>query len=122
MLETLAELAGRDAAADMITDRIEAFLADRGHDADAIREEIAAARVEAVIPAQSNRLVPITHDRTKYKWRNLVERLFNTLKNSRRVATRYDKTKESYLGFGAIASIKLRIHLYPRQPRPCCQE
>ena len=93
----------------MITDRIEAFLADRGHDADAIREEIAAARVETVIPAQSNRLVPITHDRTKYKWRNLVERLFNTLKNSRRVATRYDKTKEPYLGFDAIASIKLSI-------------
>lgn len=39
----------------MIGDRIEAFLADRGYDADAIREEIAAAGVEAVIPAKSNR-------------------------------------------------------------------
>ena len=81
----------------MITDRIEAALADRGHDADAIREEIAAARVETVIPAKSNRRVPIMHDRAKYKWRNLVERLFNTLKNSRRVATRYDKTKQPTL-------------------------
>jgi len=36
--------------------------------------------------------------------------LFNTLKNSRRVATRYDKTKEPYLGFDAIASIKLSMH------------
>jgi transposase len=43
----------------------------------------------------------------KYRWRNLVERLFSKLKNWRRVATRYDKTKEAYLGFVALASIKL---------------
>ena len=93
----------------MISDKIEAFLADRGYDADAIREEIAKADVEAVIPAKSNRHTPIPHDRAKYKWRNLVERLFNKLKNWRRVATRYDKTRESYLGFVALASIKLWI-------------
>jgi hypothetical protein len=52
---------------------------------------------------------PIPHDREKYRWRNLVERLFSKLKNWRRVATRYDKTKESYLGFVALASIKLWI-------------
>ncbi len=93
----------------MIGDRIEAFLADRGYDADAIREEIARADVEAVIPAKTNRRTPIPHDRAKYKWRNLIERLFNKLKNWRRVATRYDKTRESYLGFVALASIKLWI-------------
>ena len=93
----------------MIEDRIEAFLADRGYDADAIREEIEAAGVEAVIPAKVNRRNPAPHDRAKYKWRNLIERLFNKLKNWRRVATRYDKTKESYLGFVARASVKLWI-------------
>ena len=94
----------------MLGDRVEALLADKGYDADAIREEIAAAGVEAVIPGKSNRRVPITHDREKYRWRNLVERLFSKLKNWRRVATRYDKTKESYLGFVALAAIKLWIH------------
>lgn len=93
----------------MLGDRIEALLADRGYDADAIREEIAKAGVEAVIPARSNRRSPVPHDREKYRWRNLVERLFNKLKNWRRIATRYDKTKESYLGFVALASIKLWI-------------
>lgn len=34
----------------MISDRIEAFLADKGYDGDAIREEIASADIEAVIP------------------------------------------------------------------------
>ena len=93
----------------MITDRIEAFLADRGYDADAIRDEIEVAGVEAVIPVKANRRNPAPHDRTKYKWRNLIERLFNKLKNWRRVTTRYDKTKESYLGFVALASAKLWI-------------
>lgn len=93
----------------MLEDRVEALLADKGYDADAIREEIEAAGVEAVIPAKSNRRVPIPHDREKYRWRNLVERLFSKLKNWRRVATRYDKTREPYLGFVAIASIKLWI-------------
>ena len=67
----------------MKTDRIEAFLADRGYDADAIREESEAAGVEAVIPAKVNRRNPAPHDRTKYKWRNLIERLFNKLKSCR---------------------------------------
>ena len=91
----------------MLPGRVQALLADKGYDADTIREELAKADVEAVIPAKSNRRIPIPHDREKYRWRNLVERLFNKLKNWRRVATRYDKTAESYLGFVALASVKL---------------
>lgn len=77
----------------------EAFRADRGYDADAIREEIEAAGGEAVIPTKVNPRNRARHDRAKYKWGNLIERLFNKRKNWRRIATRYDKTKESYLGF-----------------------
>lgn len=93
----------------MLGDRIEALLADKGYDADAIRAELATADVEAVIPAKNSRRIIIPHDRQKYRWRNLVERIFSKLKNWRRIATRYDKTKESYLGFVALASIKLRL-------------
>ena len=93
----------------MISDRIEAFLADKGYDADVIRAEISSAKVEAVIPSKNNRREPIPHDKAKYRWRNQIERLFNKLKNWRRVATRYDKTKESNLGFVAIAAVKLWI-------------
>jgi transposase len=62
-----------------------------------------------VIPAKANRRRPAPHDREKYRWRNLIERLFNKLKNWRRVATRYDKATESYLGFVTLASSKLWI-------------
>jgi transposase len=91
----------------MRADRIEILLADKGYDADAIRQELARADVEAVIPTKSSHRKPIPHDREKYRWRNLVERLFSKLKNWRRVATRYDKTAESYLGFVALASVTL---------------
>lgn len=85
------------------------LLADKGYDADAIRAQLAAAGVEAVIPAKTNRRTPIPHDRAKYRWRNLVEWLFRKRKNWGCVVTRYDKTKESYLGFVTLASIKLGI-------------
>jgi IS5 family transposase len=65
----------------MLGDQIEALLADKGYDADAIRAELAAAGVEAVIPAKSNRRAPIPHDRSKYRWCNLVERLLSKLKS-----------------------------------------
>lgn len=72
----------------MLGDKFEAPLADRCYDADAIREAVADAGVEAVIPAKINRRNPAPHDVRKYRLRNLVERLFNKLKHWRRIATR----------------------------------
>lgn len=39
---------------------------------------------------------PVTHDADLYKDRNTVERMINKLKAWRGIATRYDKTPESY--------------------------
>jgi transposase len=44
-----------------------------------------------------------------YKHRNVVERCFNRLKQYRAIATRYDKTRESYQAAVTIASILLWI-------------
>jgi transposase len=91
----------------MIGDKIDALLADKGYDADAVREALNEMEVEAVIPSKSNRKQPIKFDREAYKRRNLIERMFNKLKNWRRIATRYDKTASSFLAFIMIASAKL---------------
>jgi transposase len=93
----------------MISDRIDALLADNGYDADAIREKIVKADIEAVMTIKSNRRDLIPYDKAKYKWQNQIKRLFNKLKNWRRVVTQYDKTKEFYLGVVAIAAVKLWI-------------
>ena len=62
-----------------------------------------------VIPMRQSRNKRAGVDRALYRLRNLVERCFNKLKNARRVATRYDKTAESFLGFIDITSIRLWI-------------
>lgn len=83
------------------------LLADRGYDADHIRENMEAMGTATVIPTRRNRKVQIPVDDHIYALRNRIEHCFNKLKNSRRLATRYDKTAESYLGFVRIAVIRL---------------
>ncbi len=84
-----------------------AVLADRGYDADYIITAIKEMGAEAVIPPKRNRNVLRDYDTYLYKERNLVERLFNKIKNFRRVATRYDKLDVTYLSFIYLASIYL---------------
>jgi transposase len=91
----------------MLGDRIEALIGDKGYDSDAIRDELASSEVRAVIPSKSTRRHPVAFDRDLYKQRNLIERMFNKLKNWRRVATRYDKTASSFLAFVSLVSAKL---------------
>ena len=83
------------------------LLADRGYDSDNIRKTMEARNVMPVIPMRKTRKMRVGVDHSLYRLRNLVERCFNKLKNARRVATRYDKTAESFLGFIDIASIRL---------------
>src|SRR5690554_5625603 len=83
------------------------FLADRGYVSDNVRKMMEARDVVPVIPMRKSRKLRVAVDRRLYKLRNLVERCFNKLKNARRVATRYDKTAESFLGFIDITSIRL---------------
>lgn len=93
-------------ALDLLTGhKVQAVLADRGYDSDAIVSAIAEVGAEAVIPPKRNRKIQREYDTHLYKERNLVERLFNRLKNFRRVATRYDKLDVTYLGFIYLAAI-----------------
>ena len=87
--------------------KAEFVLADRGYDADYVVEAIQKMGAEAVIPPKKNRKVLREYDEHLYKERNLVERLFNKLKNFRRVATRYDKLDVTFLAFIHLASITL---------------
>ena len=91
----------------MLGDRIEALIGDKAYDTHAIRDELATSEVRAVIPSKSTRRRPAAFDRDLYKQRNLIERMFNKLKNWRRIATRYDKTASSFLAFVSLVSAKL---------------
>lgn len=83
------------------------LLADKGYDGDAVRENLLFHGVLPVIPPRANRSQPIACNFQRYKDRNRIERMFNRLKQFRRIATRYDKTAKSFLAFLHLAAAKL---------------
>ena len=83
------------------------MLADKGYDGDAVREALLLQGILPVIPPKSNRKSPAECDYRAYKDRNRIERMFNRLKQFRRIATRYDKTAKSFLAFLCLAAARL---------------
>ena len=78
---------------------IDELVGDKGFDGDALRRACLDRDVNPNIPLKANR------DPDRWAWylegyreRNRVERLFGKAKQFRRVATRYDKLKVTYLG------------------------
>ncbi len=79
-------------------------LADKGYDSDEFVEIVAKTGAVAVIPSRRHRKEQRDYDRELYKERNLVERLFQKLKQCRRIATRYEKLKRNYQSMLYLAS------------------
>ncbi|MFD7102306.1 IS5 family transposase [Streptomyces celluloflavus] len=88
--------------------RPDAVAADKAYSSRNNRAHLRERRIKAVIPEKKDQAAnrkkkgrhggrPVTHDAELYKERNIVERLINKLKAWRGIATRYDKTPESYL-------------------------
>ena len=82
-------------------------LADKGYDGDEVRQELLLHGILPVIPPRSNRLDPAPCDYRRYKDRKRIERMFNRLKQFRRIATRYDKTATSFLAFLSLATARI---------------
>ncbi len=74
----------------------DALLGDKAFDNDWLRAELDRRGASAVIPPKADRARQISCDFDMYKWRHLVENFFCNLKQFRRIATRYEKTDESY--------------------------
>ena len=80
------------------------LIGDMGYDADRIRQDLRVRGVLPAIPSNPARKQPLLLDCAPYRLRNRVERLVNRLKQFRAVATRYDKTAESYLALVQLAA------------------
>ena len=87
-------------------------IADKGYDADWIRDLIEEQKCTPHIPPKSNRYDGITYSKAKYRKRNLIERCFNKLKQFRHIATRYDRCALNYLAMAKIACLRLWLRLY----------
>ncbi|MGW3957928.1 IS5 family transposase [Streptomyces sp. NPDC004752] len=88
--------------------RPDAVAADKACSSRGNRAYLRRRRIKAVIPEKRDQATnrkkkgsrggrPVGHDAGLYKERNTVERLINKLKAWRGIATRYDKTPDSYL-------------------------
>ncbi len=99
---------------DSAAERPLALLGDKGYDSDDIRHDACFHGTMPMIPTKSNRKVQFTVEHAIYSLRNRIERFFNKLKNARRVATRYDKTADSFLGFVQITSIRIWLRFVNR--------
>ncbi|WP_327129949.1 IS5 family transposase [Streptomyces sp. NBC_01727] len=85
-----------------------AVAGDKAYSSRGNRAYLCKRGIKAVIPDKRDQAAnrkkkgsaggrPVSHDAALYKERNTVERLINKLKAWRGIATRYDKTPDSYL-------------------------
>jgi transposase len=85
-----------------------AVAGDKAYSSRANRSHLRKRNIKAVIPEKKDQAAhrkkkgsrggrPVTHDPGLYRDRNTVERAINKMKDWRGIATRYDKTPESYL-------------------------
>ncbi|MEV4915832.1 IS5 family transposase [Streptomyces tirandamycinicus] len=85
-----------------------AVAGDKAYSSRGNRAHLRKRRIKAVIPEKKDQAAnrkkkgsrggrPVSYDAGLYKERNTVERLINKLKAWRGIATRYDKTPDSYL-------------------------
>lgn len=90
LMLTAGQMSDIASAADLIIDLPEGamLLADKGYDANALRNAVTERKAWANIPPKTNRKDPICFSPFLYKARNLVERFF------RRISTRYEAGRE----------------------------
>ena len=94
-------------AADTLLDRLPATTllhGDKGYDSDAVRRKIEARGTAPNIPPKSNRRWKPCFSPVLYRGRNAIERMFNRLKDYRRIAIRYDRLAQNFLAAVCIAA------------------
>lgn len=64
---------------------------DRAYEGDQTRQLALKFGYIPVVPPKTNQLEPWEYDRTMYKKRNEIERLFRRLKGFRQIFSRFDK-------------------------------
>ena len=87
------------------------MVADRGYDADALRQTIAATGAKPCIPGRKNRRTAPAYDKHWYRSRHLIENFFCRIKDHRRVATRYEKCACYYLAMVTLSCILVWLQM-----------
>jgi transposase len=81
------------------------LLADKAYDADRLRGWLSERGVEAVISARSTRASVYLINKAACQRRNVIERMFGTIKNWKRSATRYDRLAVNFMAAIALGAL-----------------
>ena len=97
--------------------RPDRLAADKGYSADRIRDGLANCGIQPVIPMRANEHVNDPDrwgkfNKQAYRKRNVIERCIGKLKEFRRIATRYEKLAESFIGMVNVAVIMLYLRQF----------
>ena len=85
--------------------KTKALLADRGYDADWLRDGLRAKGIRPYIPSRKNRKRALRYDKVLYKQRHKIENMFGRLKDWRRIAMRYDRCAHAFFSAIYIAAV-----------------
>jgi transposase len=81
------------------------FLADRGYDAEWIRNLLKENGITPCIPYRKLHKAPGTYDKALYRKRHRIENTFARLKDWRRLAKRYDRSPVTFRNVAILAAI-----------------
>ncbi len=84
-------------------------VSDKAYSSRRIRQWLRRHGMRVTIPRKANERRRGPFDRQLYKLRAKVEQLINRLKQFRRIATRYEKRAENYLGMVTLGAILLYL-------------
>ena len=85
--------------------RAKTCTADLAYDSNPLRSWLRSRGIKPVIPSRRTRLVKIPIEKRLYRQRYKVEWFFHSLKRWRKVASRYEKRAQTFLGMVQIAAI-----------------
>ena len=85
------------------------MIANKGYDAQALRQSILERGMTPVIPPRSNRKEPQEYDARLYRERHPAECFINEIKQYRRIFSRFEKLDTRYLGFLHFAGALIRL-------------
>ena len=112
------------AVLDKAPGRVRRLIADKGDDADWLRQDLREQGISVVIPGTRARKRKIRLDKRRDRDRWRVEAVVCRLKDFRRIATRYDKLARNFasaLAVAAVIAFWCSLSLDPRR-RPRSQE
>ena len=80
-------------------------IADRGYDANHLRDWLTTVGATPCIPPRKNRKIQFDYDKNLYKTRNIIERMFNRFKDWRQLSLRTFRCPETFLAAAHLAAV-----------------